>query len=233
MDSVAKGLSLREAARLLRNYKEFEKERSKLAKTELLNLLRVGNLTASAIVPTQRAPIVDLPSRFWLTFPPERFDQISRNPQKKSRPGIIYVEVREIAEYYVEWVRTHPDDDTKDELISALKTQTQSEIIIRSDEWQRFVTSEHLTEQPPELPKRRRGKPALESWKEVLTYVAAELMVEPGKEPPAADVATTAAEKARKVVSDPRLVPKPATIADQVHMIYDLAREQRLKGQKR
>src|SRR4051794_20833914 len=120
-DDERDGLSLREVARRLRGFEQFAKAGSTLAKTELLNLLQTGKLTASAIAPTHAAPFLDLPSRFWITFSPIRFDRIEKNSTKR-RPGVLYVEMREIADHYAKWFETHnqqgnEDQQTKEELV--------------------------------------------------------------------------------------------------------------------
>jgi hypothetical protein len=216
-------VSLREAAQRLREFEQYKKPGSKLARSELLNLLQTGRITASVIPPTEKQPILDLPSSFWATFSENRFKEIAIDSEK-NREGVLYLTLSEIAPYYVKWLKAHIEEEWEDELLSALRLKSKIAATIRLHEWRRFLEEANLTP-TADLPKKGRGRPPAENWKEALTAVAALLILAEGREPQAKGLATQAVELAKLKDTG----PAPDTVAAQIAEIYAVADELRTR----
>jgi hypothetical protein len=187
--------------------------------------LRTGRLKASVRLPTREGPVLDLPKEFWTAITHERFKQIRTD---KDRKGVFEVRLRELAEYYVAWLEDTREahQSRRDELISAFTVQSKAEAFVKFEEWDRFLRDNNFTEeQQDSMPKR--GRPATEGWKEVLTFVAASMLAEPNTQIKPEALAEQASEWARR--NSGRGVPAVRTVKDQVTTILDLAEKLRKK----
>jgi hypothetical protein len=206
-----------------------------IADTQLLSLLKSGELKAGFEFPGRTKHWVAIHPDYWLQIDSRRFRSI-----RKNQGATFKVSVRDFADEYLKLIFANfeienglkaSNESLKDELRITLRAATQKyEVVMQARQWEDYRRRHNLPDPSFFVPaaKGKGGRHPLAAWRKLSVIIPAYLLAHHAErhQPPAHD---TAAEEILQIAKgkgfDANSLPQPDTLSDVISQIYKMQNE--------